>query len=351
VERLQRSIGGAPVANANLDLYYWLAAAHEKDNPVEAIALYKKIQAESLHFREVGARLAALEAALASGASRPLVDRRKPAAPASAPSPVAVPPPAPEPAVAPVPAARGARFAPREELGRGPLGSVFRAEDVTDGRNVALRIIPAALLASDSLAAAVAADLKAASALSHPNGVKVLALVDHEGQHAVVTEYVPGRNFAEVIRKGNRTTPQQAHSIGCVLAHYLAAVHGQGLVHGSIQPSNIMVSGSVVKVADLGLGRLALDVPSEMDYRAPERRLDVAGDLHALAAVLSHLITGVHPRTLPQGAALPLPSSFAPGLPETMDRLLLRALHPRVALRLDSADAFLAELKAMMRLA
>ena len=222
---------------------------------------------------------------------------------------------------------------------------------MTDGRNVALRLIPNALLASDSVASAVAADLKAASGISHPNGVKVLALVDHEGQHAVVTEYVPGRNFAEVIRKGNRTTPQQAHSIGCVLAQYLTVVHGQGLVHGSIQPSNIMVTGAIVKVADLGLGRLAQDLPSEMDYRAPERALDVAGDLYALAAVLYHLISGVHPRTLPQGAALPLPSSFAPGLPETMDRLLLRALHPKVALRLESASAFLAELKGMVRLA
>jgi serine/threonine protein kinase len=169
--------------------------------------------------------------------------------------------------------------------------------------------------------------------------------VDYEGQHGVITDYVPGRNFAEVIRKGNRTTPQQAHSIGSVLAQYLAAVHGQGLVHGSIQPSNIMVAGAVVKVADLGLGRLALSTASEPDYRAPERSLDIAGDLYAVAAVLYHLITGTHPRTLPQGAALPLPSRFAPGLPETMDRLLVRALHPKVALRLESADAFLAELK------
>jgi tetratricopeptide (TPR) repeat protein len=378
VERLQKAIGGKPVSSANLDLYYWLAAAHEIDDPKGAIALYKKIQAESLHFREVAARLSALEAAQAVAASRPQVDRRKAVAPAAVPvaptpvmpsapapaaapeppppvpPPVAVPPPAPVPPPAAVPApapGERPRFVPREEVGRGPLGVVFRAEDAIDGRSVALRVIPNALLASDSLAAAVAEDLKAASAISHPNGIKVLALVDHDGQHAVVTEYVAGRNFAEVIRKGNRTTPQQAHSFGCVLAQYLAAVHGRGMVHGSIQPSNIMVTGTVVKVADLGLGRLAAGLASDTDYRAPERALDVSGDLYALAAVLYHLMTGSHPRTLPQGAALPLPSSFVPGVPEAMDRLLVRALHPKVALRLASADAFLAELKSMVRLA
>ncbi len=369
VERLQKAIGGAPVSAANLDLHYWLAAAHEKDSPAEAIALYKRIQAESLQFRDIGARLASLETAQAA-ADRPAMDRRKsvpPPAPVAAP-PVAPPPPpvvvsppviateppvvAPEPLVTPAPippAPARQRFVPREEIGRGPLGVVLRAEDATDGRSVALRILPRALLSSEELASAVAGDLRAAASLSHPNGIKVISLADHEGQPSVITEYVAGRNFAEVIRKGNRTTPPQAHSIACVLAQYLAAVHRAGIVHGSIQPSNIMVTGALVKVADLGLGRLALRVPAEMDYRSPERALDVGGDLYALAAVLFHLITGKHPRTLPQGAAMPLPSSFAPGLPEAMDRLLMRALHPRPALRLESADAFFAELKGMMR--
>jgi serine/threonine-protein kinase len=197
----------------------------------------------------------------------------------------------------------------------------------------------------------LAADIKAAARISHPNGVKVLGLIDHEGQRAVVTEYVSGRNFSEVIRKGNRTTPQQAHSIGSVIAQYLAAVHAEGLVHGSIQPSNIMAAGAVVKVADLGLGRLAHARPAETDYRAPERRLDVPGDLYAMAAVLYHLLTGVHPRTQPQGVAMPLPSTLAKGVPEGMDRLLLRALHPRVDARPPSADAVLKDLRDMVRLA
>ena len=380
VERLQKVIGGEPVTQANLELYYWLAAAHEAASPREAMALYERIQAESLHFRDVEERLRSLRSRAAelsaSTAPVPVVTAAElatgpPAAPPPSPAPpppVAAPPPAvaapafaasPPAASAPpvaAPPAAGApharhRLSTREEIGRGPLGIVLRAEDLSDGRSVALRLIPAELVRSDADAVALAADVKAAARVSHPNGVKVLGLIDHEGQRAVVTEYVAGRNFAEVIRKGNRTTPQQAHSIASVLAQYLSAIHAQGLVHGSIQPSNIMAAGAVVKVADLGLGRLAHALPAEMDYRAPERALDVSGDLYAMAAVLYHLLTGVHPRTQPQGVAMPLPSTLARGVPEGMDRLLLRALHPRVEARPRSADAVLSDLRDMVRLA
>jgi serine/threonine-protein kinase len=227
---------------------------------------------------------------------------------------------------------------------------VLRAEDRADGRSVALRVLPAAIVARDG--AGLAADLKAAAQVSHPNGVKVLGYLEHEGSRCVVTEFVGGaRTMAEAIRKGNRMTPQQAHSVFRVLAQYLGVVHAKGLVHGSVQPSNVMVASGVIKVADLGLGRLAHAQRAELDYRAPERALDVAGDLYAAAAVVYHLLTGVHPRTQPQGAALPLPSTLATGVSEAFDKLLIRCLHPRVDLRLGTADAVLAELKDMMRLA
>jgi tetratricopeptide (TPR) repeat protein len=335
VERLQKILGHDPVSPANLDLYYWLAAGHEASgNGREALGIYKKIQSEDLHFRDVAARVGRLAAAGVSVAT-PTSPYPAPAAPA--------PPPAP-------PAPKAPRFSRKEEIGSGPLGVVFRAEDTTDGRSVALRALPPALLRGEGVGAAFVADLKAAAPFSHPNVAKILGLVDASGEKCVVTELVKGRNFADAQKSGHKMTFQQAHSLGRVLAQALSALHAKGLIHGSLQPSNVMVAGGVVKITDLGLARLAFAVAPADHYRAPENQLDAAGDLYALAAVLYHLLTGVHPRLQPQGSGLPLPSKLAPGVPEAFDKLLLRALHPRQELRFASADDILRELKDMVRI-
>jgi tetratricopeptide (TPR) repeat protein len=360
VERVQKVLGSQPISPTTLDLYYWLALGLETGGKnAEALAIFRKIQSENLHYQDVARRVARLEE---GGSVPPLPPPpllglasavSPPAAPAEAPASAApaVPAPAPSmPAAAPAAAGRGARFAVKEEIGKGPLGVVYRGEDTNDGRSVALRWVRPDLLGADG-PARLAADLKAAASVSHPSLVKILGLVDLQGQRYIVTEHVAGRSFAEALAGGHKMSVKQVHSLGRVLAQVLTLVHQQGIVHGSIQPSNLMVASGVVKIADLGLGRIAHASGAQSGYRAPENQLDVAGDLHALAAVLYHLLTGVHPRSQAQGAALPMPSTLATGVPEALDKLLLRCLHPRPELRYATAEEVLAELKDMVKLA
>ncbi len=351
VERLQKVLAADPVSSANLDLYYWLAAAHEAGgSSAQALTLYKKIQAEDLRYRDVEARVQRLLSAPGGVAPLPLPP---PTTAATEPPPelqasraVMSSPATPAPTAT---AAKPARFARKEEAGRGPLGVVYRAEDTQDGRNVALRVLPPELLRPENAAAELVADLKAAAAFSHPNVAKVLGLVDSQGDKCVVTEFVAGRTFAEALKAGHKMAFQQAHSLGRVLMQAVGAIHAKGLIHGSIQPSNVMVAQGVVKLTDLGLGRIAGRLPAP-GYRAPEGQPDKAGDLYAVAAVLYHLLTGTHPRSLPQGTGLPLPSSFATGVPEAFDKLLIRCLHPRVELRFATAEDVLRDLKDMVRI-
>jgi tetratricopeptide (TPR) repeat protein len=345
-ERVQKALGGEAVSAANLDLYYWLARTHEASGDSDAaLGLYKKIQAENLGFRDITGRVAQLQ----GGAAAPPAG--VPAAPAAvAPGPQPTPAPPPVPPEAPAPSApRPPRFVPKEKIGGGPLGVLHRGEDVADGRNVAIRVLPAELLAADALPPLVA-ELKAAAQISHPNLVKVIALMELQGEKCLVTEYIEGRNFQEAIDAGRRLSFQQVHTLGRIVAQALAVIHARGLVHGSIRPSNVMVASGVIKVADLGLGRLARTLDRDQSYQPPEGTLDAGADLHALASVMYHLLTGTHPRSQAQGAGLPLPSRLAPGVPESMDKLLLRGLHPRAELRPDSAEALLREFRDMVKI-
>jgi tetratricopeptide (TPR) repeat protein len=351
MERLRKAIGSEAIGAGNLDFHYWLALAHEAAGaPGEALALYKKIQAEDLQFRDVPRRVARL----AGGPSAPspaTVPPLRPAAPASAAAAAPAPRPASAAPASAAPAAgRPQRFVPKDELANGPLGAIFRGEDATDGRSVAMRMLNPELLKAPQVLSAVASDLKSASQLSHPNLVKVIALMEWEGSRCVVTEYVAGRTFAEALASGRRLAFQQVHAVGRVIAQVLSLLHQNGLVHGSIRPSNIMVSSGVIKLADLGLARLARAAGLKPSYDAPEGGPSAADDLFALCAVMYHLLTATHPLSLPQGAGLPLPSTLAPGVPEAMDKLLLRGLHPRPELRLASAEDLQRELREMVKI-
>jgi serine/threonine-protein kinase len=245
---------------------------------------------------------------------------------------------------------RGSRFLAKEEIGRGPLGVVYRGEDAADGRSVAMRVMPAEMFAAEGVLQAVAADLKAAAALSHPNLAKVIAFTRWQGDRCVVSEYVAGRTFAEAIASGRRMRFQQVHALGRMVAQVLSAMHARGIVHGSLQPSNVMVAGGVIKLTDAGLGRLAQGRAAASSYRAPEGGLTTADDLYGLCAVMYHLLTGTHPRSQAQGVGLPLPSQLATGVPEAMDKLLVRGLHPRPELRFATAEDLVRELRDMVRI-
>jgi serine/threonine protein kinase len=291
---------------------------------------------------EMKAAASAVRRALAAGVSVAPAQPDQSAIPPAAPSPpVSAPavshPPAEQPVTAA--AAPSGRFLRRDEVGRGPLGVVFRGEDRKNGRMIALRFLPAEMLAPKVTLHALVEDLRAASQVSHPHLAKVLGFMEMEGQRCVVSEFVPGRNFAQAVAARQRLPMVQILALGKVMAQALSAIHGRGLVHGSIQPSNVMIASGIVKLVDLGLGQLAHSLERSPSYRAPENRLDVAGDLYGLASVLYHLLTGIHPTAQQQTPQVP--SKIVPGVPPAFDQLIFQNLQSSPAVRSTSAEEFL----------
>ena len=239
------------------------------------------------------------------------------------------------------------RFAPKTEVGRGPLGVVFQADDRDTGELVALRVLPRELLEDPALRKEVADEATRASELRHPNLVRVLGFVEIDDRACVVSEYVTdARTFAGPLGAGQKMPYKKALKVAKALVPALAYLHERGVVHGSIQPSNMMMMGGVIKLADIGLCRLSVRAAAgDPRYQAPERLFDAAADVYSLGAVLYHLVCGVDPKSQPQGVALPLPSRFNPKIPESFDRVLIRALHPDRTLRYASGTEMSEALK------
>ena len=338
VERAQLLLADHPPAVTNLGLYYWLAVAQESlGDEAAAHDVYQKLLSVDFSYRDVAERVRRL--------GTPAADVRPPPAPAAPSAPPVEPPSdsASEPAGG---TAGGPRYVTGEVIGRGPLGVVYRASDA-EGRQVALRVLGPEALAAPGLRGLLA-DLPAAQKLSHPNLVKLVALEEQDGNYGVASELVKSRNLADYLRAGQRLSFKRCHALGRGLALALAHIHGQGLVHGSVRPSNVFVITGTVKLADLGLGPLFRIVVPPDAYRAPENHLDVAGDIYSLGATLYHLLTGREPPRSGAIPVLPTPPSELVNVPASLDQLLLRALAPRPEARFPDARGVLQALDAMV---
>ena len=147
-----------------------------------------------------------------------------------------------------------------KKLGQGGMGVVYRARDTRLNRTVALKMVLPELAADPGLRRRLAAEARAASALSHP----VIATVhdfEQVGECAfIIYEYVEGTNLREVMRV--RTLDLSEILDICIkIADGLAAAHDAGIVHRDLKPENVMIGkGGRVKILDLGLAKVSLPV-------------------------------------------------------------------------------------------
>jgi serine/threonine-protein kinase len=242
-------------------------------------------------------------------------------------------------------AVRLGSFVLEEPLGRGAMGTVYRAVDERLGRAVALKMLPEAPAADASLQRRLQQEARILAQLDHPHIVAVHELGEAEGQHYLAMELVEGGSLAERLPLPAR----QAVAVARQLCDALGYAHRRGVVHRDLKPSNVLFTpAGDVKVADFGIARVlaedasltrtgvAVGTPAYMAPEAlggapPDPRVDV----YALGAVLYEMITGAPP----QGAF--------PPLSPPLDRIVRRALAPSPADRYASADAMAADLAAL----
>lgn len=242
----------------------------------------------------------------------------------------------------------------QEIAGQGGMGVVYRAEQVSPRRPVAVKLISrpdAARLAAFRREAELIAGLE------HPHILPVYTFGEVEGQPYLVMRYVAGGSLAERIKEGG-VPLQTAVRWLTRIAHALDFAHQQGIVHQDVKPSNVLLDQSgQLYLTDFGIAgalQTAQETPAgSAAYMAPEQArgeaVDARSDVYALAVMAYELLTGQRPYTAESAMGLmvrhmndPIPSARAenPALPAAVDELLQQGMAKRPADRPPSAAEF-----------
>src|SRR5277367_4134685 len=143
-------------------------------------------------------------------------------------------------------------------LGRGGMGEVYRADDLTLGQPVALKFLPEDASRDEALVERFRNEVRLSRRVSHPNVCRVYDVGEVDGHTFFTMEYVDGEDLASLLRRIGRLPPDKAMEIAGQLCAGLAAAHDKGVVHRDLKPGNIMLDGKGhLRITDFGLAGLA----------------------------------------------------------------------------------------------
>lgn len=263
-----------------------------------------------------------------------------------------------------------------EEIGAGGMGVVYRARDTRLERDVAVKILNAKTLSSDSARKRFRREALILSRLNHPNVESVYDFHSDQGIDYLVMEHISGVSLAERLEQG-ALSKKELLSIGIQLARGLAAAHEQKIIHRDLKPANLKVTPeNVLKILDFGLAQF-LTLPEDETvtqtaavqnpaagtpaYISPEQiagnEPDTRSDIYSAGVVLYELATGSKPFSehgeILRWAILhttpPAPRTKNSAITPDLESVILKCLQKGPGLRYQSANELLEDLKEIAR--
>jgi serine/threonine protein kinase/Tfp pilus assembly protein PilF len=207
---------------------------------------------------------------------------------------------------------RGTLFADRyeiiEELGKGGMGKVYRAEDIKIRQEIALKFIKPEISSDIKTLDRFRNELKTARLISHRNVCRMFDLGEYEGIHYITMEYVAGEDLKSFLRRSRQISIKTAIEIAKQICEGLSEAHRLGVVHRDLKPGNIMIDkDGNARIMDFGIARnlktkditeagVMIGTP---EYMSPEqaeaKETDQRTDVYSLGIILYEMVTGKLP--------------------------------------------------------
>ncbi|MGI9244795.1 MAG: serine/threonine-protein kinase, partial [Verrucomicrobiales bacterium] len=189
-------------------------------------------------------------------------------------------------------------------IGRGGMGEVYQAEDLTIGETVALKFLPRELVREPVRLEALYNEVRHGRRVTHPNVCRVHDIAEIDGRHFLSMEFIDGENLGQLLRRIGKLPRDKVIQLARQLCAGLAAAHEQGVLHLDLKPANLMIDGrGNLHITDFGLAKLSDEDSDSTDpiigtppYMAPEQlrigETSVQSDIYALGLIITEMLTG-----------------------------------------------------------
>jgi serine/threonine-protein kinase len=215
------------------------------------------------------------------------------------------------------------------KIGKGAMGAVYKAKQMSLNRIVALKILPPKLALNKSYISRFLREARVAAKLNHENIIYVIDVGESKGVYYFAMEYVEGKTIAEMLKEEGALPEPQVIEISLQVANAMDHAYSYGIIHRDIKPANLMITDDdkILKLCDFGLAK-ELDLSSTVTthgtvagtpfYISPEQikgeDVDTRSDIYSMGATMYHMATG----------ELPFPGNSAP-------IVMVKQLHERAA--------------------